>query len=473
MITLDNVSYTYPFSPTPAVSAIDFRVRPGQAVLVTGPSGCGKSTLIRLANGLCPHFYNGRLEGRVQVAGKDTRTYRLHELSSLVGTLFQDPEHQFFAMTVAEEIAFVHEWRQRSPEAIRDTVRAAAERFGLTHLLDRSLLHLSEGEKQKVVLASIVSCNPRVLVLDEPTANLDTEATVALAQTIKTFKQAGMAILIVDHRLYWLESVVDRVLIMNQGHIVEDGTFAMLTSGEGHRSPYGLRKARVDDPRPRLKAVNNRHGRLRVKNLGFAYKSGPPLFQDADMSLPRGVTALLGQNGSGKTTLARLLTGLTPMDSGRLYLGDQPIQARLLLNRASIVLQNVDHQLHMKTVREELLLSAQSILPDWRDASVDDFLDRLELRHLAERHPQSLSGGEKQRLVIACGMIKQPDVLLLDEPTSGLDGRNMELVVGLVCRAADQGACVVLISHDLELIGAACDYGLRLPLENEAYGFSG
>jgi energy-coupling factor transport system ATP-binding protein len=463
MIALDNVSYTYPFASIPAVSGIDLHVQPGEAVLVTGPSGCGKSTLIRLVNGLCPHFYDGRLEGCVRVAGKNTTAYRLHEISNQVGTLFQDPEHQFFAMTVAEEIAFVHEWRQTSPRAIRETVRAAAEQFGLTDLLDCSLLHLSEGEKQKVVLASIASCDPRALVLDEPTANLDPESTADLAATIDAFKQAGMAILIVDHRLYWLESVVDRVLIMDRGRIARDGSFSMLNDA-AVTSAHGLRKARVDDPRPKLAPARRRKGRLRVESLTFAYKNGPSLFRDADLTLSKGVTALLGQNGSGKTTLARLLTGLSPMDSGRIYLCDQPIQASVLLNRASIVLQNVDHQLHMKTVREELIVSAQSSLPDRRESSVEEYLDRLGLLHLAERHPQSLSGGEKQRLVIACGMIKQPEVLILDEPTSGLDGRNLNLVVALVRRAAEQGACVVLISHDLELIGAACDHGLRLPL---------
>jgi energy-coupling factor transport system ATP-binding protein len=463
MIDLDNVSYTYPFAPDPAVADIDLRVRPGEAVLVTGPSGCGKSTLIRLVNGLCPHFYDGVLTGSVRVDGKDTTACRLHEISNQVGTLFQDPEHQFFALTVAEEIAFVHEWRRTSPRAIRDTVRTAAERFGLTHLLDRSLLHLSEGEKQNVVLASITSFNPRVLVLDEPTANLDPEATADLADTIKAFKQAGLGILIVDHRLYWLESVADRVLIMDRGRIVRDGSFSMLNDSSLKRA-HGLRKARVNDQRPKLAQVGSRNGRLRVESLGFAYKGGPALFRDADLALPEGVTALLGKNGSGKTTLARLLTGLSPMHTGRLYFGDRPIRARTLLSRTSIVLQNVDHQLHMKTVREELIVSAQAIQQDLRESSVDEYLDRLGLRHLGERHPQSLSGGEKQRLVVACGMIKQPDVLVLDEPTSGLDGRNMELVVGLVRRAAARGACVVLISHDLELIGAACDYALRLPL---------
>jgi energy-coupling factor transport system ATP-binding protein len=288
-----------------------------------------------------------------------------------------------------------------------------------------------------------------------------------LAATIDAFKQAGMAILIVDHRLYWLESVVDRVLIMDRGRIARDGSFSMLNDA-AVTSAHGLRKARVDDPRPKLAPARRRKGRLRVESLTFAYKNGPSLFRDADLTLSKSVTALLGQNGSGKTTLARLLTGLSPMDSGRIYLCDQPIQASVLLNRASIVLQNVDHQLHMKTVREELIVSAQSSLPDRRESSVEEYLDRLGLLHLAERHPQSLSGGEKQRLVIACGMIKQPEVLILDEPTSGLDGRNMELVIGLVRQAADQGTCVVLISHDLELIGAACDHSLRLPLETDA-----
>ena len=181
MIRFEDVSYTYPFSDAPAVRDISFRVRAGELVLVSGQSGCGKTTLMRLANGLCPGYFRGKLKGRVLVDGKDTALMPLRDVSRLVGTLFQDPEQQFFALGVEDELAFVHEWRGRSAEETRERVRRAAESFGLSSVLHNSIHELSEGQKQKVGLASILSQEPRVLVLDEPTANLDPESTADLA----------------------------------------------------------------------------------------------------------------------------------------------------------------------------------------------------------------------------------------------------------------------------------------------------
>ena len=179
------------------------------------------------------------------------------------------------------------------------------------------------------------------------------------------------------------------------------------------------------------------------------------------------MTGILGDNGAGKTTLARLLTGLHTMQAGTLLLRGEAVSPDGLLRRASIVLQNTDHQLHMHTVRAELAIS---LTPESKNAEeatnrrVDELLELFNLKHLEARHPQSLSGGEKQRLVIACGMAKNPEILILDEPTSGLDGRNMRLVAGSIRTAAEQGAIVLLISHDLELLELTCHTALRLPL---------
>lgn len=483
MLCLTNVTYTYPHATEPAVRDLSLRVRPGEAVLCTGPSGCGKSTMVRLANGLCPHYYRGRLEGDVTVGGQRTAETPLHELARMVGTLFQDPENQFFALTVGDEIAFAHEWRGSEPAHTLAAVDEAARRFGIAHLLDQPIHDLSEGQKQKVALASILSLGPRAVVLDEPTANLDPEATLALADEIRALKAAGMALLIVDHRLYWLEGVVDRVVVMAEGRIVEEGEFSLLHD-DGLRTARGLRAARVADPRTALPEASGRGDALCVADLRYAHKHGPELFHGASFLLPRGVIGVLGDNGTGKTTLARLLTGLHRMHSGRLHLHGVPVRPDRMLRHGSIVLQNTDHQLHMKSVREEIAASiiaggaggaggagtarsangpasppAQSDLP-----RLPDLLDLFNLAHLADRHPQSLSGGEKQRLVIACGMAKQPEVLILDEPTSGLDGHNMRLVADAVRAAAARGAVVLLISHDLELLSITCDAALRLPL---------
>lgn len=465
MLTFEQVTYAYPGASAPAVRDISLTVAPGELVLCTGPSGCGKSTLIRLANGLCPHFFHGSLTGEVQVQETPTTATDLHDLARHVGTLFQDPENQFFALTVEDELAFSHEWRGTPADVTLDRVRSASRAFGLDDLMGASILDLSEGQKQKVALASIISLGPGVIILDEPSANLDPEATAALARELERLKAQGMAILVVDHRLYWLADVADRVLVMGEGRIVAEGGLDILRDDE-FRQSRGLRAQQVPDPRRTL-ARTGPEGVLRATGLCFAHLNGPSLFQDASFALPPGVTGVIGDNGAGKTTLARLLTGLNRLQAGELRLHGQTLRPEELLRRASIVLQNTDHQLHMHTVRSEL---AMSVAPLGRtaatdvDARVNELLGLFNLTHLAARHPQSLSGGEKQRLVIACGMAKKPEILILDEPTSGLDGRNMALVAQSIRTAADQGAVVLLISHDLELMALTCDTALCLPL---------
>lgn len=482
MIRFEEVTYTYPFSEAPAVRDISFRVRPGELVLVSGQSGCGKTTLMRLTNGLCPGYFRGELRGRVLVDGKDTALMPLRDVSRLVGTLFQDPEQQFFALGVEDELAFVHEWRGLPAEKTRERVRRAADAFGLSPVLHHSIHELSEGQKQKVGLASILSQEPRVLVLDEPTANLDPESTAALACRLRVLRESGMAILVVDHRLYWLEGVADRVVVMKHGEICAMGAFSLLED-ESLRHNCGLRDCHVEDVRRALpecsaQETDKAEEGMRVEGLTFAYKGQKSVFEKADFSLRPGVTALIGDNGVGKTTLARLLTGLNRAQEGRFFIRGREVAVKELLGRVGIVLQNADHQLHMKTVTQELevcLELAGRLRTDGKGGgahvfSVQELLELFGLETLAERHPQSLSGGEKQRLVIACAFAKKPDVLILDEPTSGLDGANMLRIARALALLAERGACVLVITHDLELMKLSCSSALRLPLESGVEG---
>ena len=461
MLRFDHVTYRYPFQSRPAVNDISFSVRPGELVLCTGPSGCGKSTLIRLANGLCPKYYRGALEGKVTLGGDSTAALSLPDIARRMGSLFQDPEQQFFALNVEDDLAFALEWRGMAPEDIRAGIMRKAGKLGITHILDSAIHELSEGQKQKVGLTSLLLQDPPALVLDEPTANLDPESTRDLADMLLKLKESGLAILVVDHRLYWLDGVADRVMVMRGGRVAEEGDFSLLRDA-ALRETCGLRADRVSDPRTTLPpAAFPAAPVLEAKNLRFGWKESSLLYDGASFGLDSGVVALIGDNGTGKTTLARLLSGLNKPLDGAFFADGRELSPRELAAKTGVVLQNADYQLHMKSVRAEIECCL-ALAGRGREETAR-LLGMFALEELAERHPQSLSGGEKQRLVIACAFAKHPGVLILDEPTSGLDGLNMRRIADALEDVAAQGVCALVITHDLELMERACSSALRLP----------
>ncbi len=483
MISFNHVSYRYPFQDTDAVSDLTFNVSPGSVVLVTGVSGCGKTTLMRLANGLCPHYYEGTLSGNVKIFGKDTQTSSVSEISELVGTLFQDPEDQFFALNVRDEMGFALKTAGIDAKTVEKRIDDVAQRLRISELLKNSISALSEGQKQRVALAEILVTLPRALILDEPSANLDPEATARLAQELNTLKNAGYAILVVDHRLHWLKDVADEVIVMKEGRICRRGFFEILND-ETLRREYGLRDAEVIDVREILPETDRHNCVLEAKGLTFDYEHSnhekgiarfkklfsstvapsdrPVLLENINFTLPIGITALIGDNGSGKTTLARLITGLN-RGEGELFVRGRLMPSNELLKHAGLVLQNADHQLQMRSVREEIRACLFAAGQDAENESqIESLLDTFSLLPLADRHPQSLSGGQKQRLVIACALAKDPDILILDEPTSGLDGENMKRVASVLNQAAADGKAVLLITHDLELLALCAQRALRM-----------
>ncbi|MCI5895980.1 MAG: ABC transporter ATP-binding protein [Candidatus Aphodousia sp.] len=491
MISFNHVSYRYPFQDTDAVSDLTFNVSPGSVVLVTGVSGCGKTTLMRLANGLCPHYYEGTLSGNVKIFGKDTQT---SSVSELVGTLFQDPEDQFFALNVRDEMGFALKTAGIDAKTVEKRIDDVAQRLRISELLKNSISALSEGQKQRVALAEILVTLPRALILDEPSANLDPEATARFAQELNTLKNAGYAILVVDHRLHWLKDVADEVIVMKEGRICRRGFFEILND-ETLRREYGLRNAEVIDVREILPETDRHNCVLEAKGLTFDYEHSnhekgiarfkklfsstvapsdrPVLLENINFTLPIGITALIGDNGSGKTTLARLITGLN-RGEGELFVRGRLMPSNELLKHAGLVLQNADHQLQMRSVREEIRACLFAAGQDAENESqIESLLDTFSLLPLADRHPQSLSGGQKQRLVIACALAKDPDILILDEPTSGLDGENMKRVAGVLNKAAANGKAVLLITHDLELLALCAQRAIRMHSLKQSNTLSG
>ncbi|MFP4053726.1 MAG: ABC transporter ATP-binding protein [Phycisphaerae bacterium] len=468
MLHLDGVTYTYPFQGEPALRDVSLRVEPGETVLVTGPSGGGKSTLLRLMNGLIPHVHGGQVDGRVALAGRDTASMSLREISRSVSTLFQDPEKQFLALTVQDEVAFALEWRESDPRAVAEKTGRAIHGFGLDELRDASIYELSEGQKQKVALAAVSALSPKVLTLDEPTANLDPRASTDLAGHLARLKAEGVTLVIADHRLAWLGGLADRVVVIDQGRVVADGDWSTLAD-DGFRMRIGLRD--VDWPDCGHLRQSNAPATdclVRWEQLTFGYRGRPMLFENADIGIHRdAVTALTGSNGCGKTTLAKLMAGLIKPRRGALRRCGQAIRARDLLSTTGMAMQNSELQLYQRSAIGEVIHAAGGQGNRLKRAEALGWLTRFGLEGIADRHPQSLSGGQKQRLVVACAAARAGDLLILDEPTSGLDGAQMHALADLLEERRAAGLSCLVITHDLELIARVCTHELRLPIDGD------
>jgi len=468
MIHAVNLSYTYPFQKQPALRGVSFELERGAAMLITGPSGCGKSTLLRIINGLIPNHYKGGLEGNLTVATLKMPV-DMQQLSRYVGTILQHPDDQFMATTVEDEVALALEWQQLPAAAISERVDNALQALKLERLRNRSVFTLSQGEKQKCVLAAILALEPDVIVMDEPTANLSPEATDELREICLELKKRRITLVIVDHRLYWLHGVLDQVLVLNDGQTVfqaqkTDGEPLELLQKHQAAEKWGLRALAITRRQlPEVSAPDN--PAVEVSNLTFRYpRTNSDIFSDFAAAVPgAAVTALVGANGAGKTTLARLLCGLEKPRHGKIRHCGKAFSAKNLRRSTAFVMQQMEVQLYMRSVLEELLYSAPRSAPAaQRRQAADHWLQVFRLQELALRHPHSLSGGEKQRLVIACALIKQPQLLILDEPTSGLDGANMRIIAEQIIAFAAKGGAVLLITHDLELLALAAEYQITL-----------
>lgn len=496
--------------PYAGVRDVNLRVGAGECVLLVGGSGCGKTTVTRLANGLAPSFFPGRMDGCVLIDGRDAAGMESWEVARAVGSVFQNPRTQFFNVDSTGEVAFALESQGLPEEEVRARTQATIAELGIGHLADRGIFSLSGGEKQRIAYASVWAAHPGNLVLDEPTSNLDEDAIKDLRRYVISAKRQGVAVLVAEHRLWWLADVADEVILICEGRV------ARRMSGEEFRAldagacaTMGLRVVDLRDVRPcgggaagesaggcdgglpsggGLAGIGGElagsaggpavaSGKfasgtvpagiplLRVEHLSASYgkrKSRRQVLADVSFSLYAGeVVALVGRNGAGKTTLSRTLAGLHREDGGRALLNGAPVTPKERLARCAMVLQDVNYQLFAESVRAEVTFGLEGAArPD--DERVDEILDELGLLAYAERHPHTLSGGQKQRLAIAACVAGGKDVLIFDEPTSGLDLASCMQVAALLRELAGQGRAVMVVTHDPEFMAAACSRVLRL-----------
>ncbi|MDR1422892.1 MAG: energy-coupling factor ABC transporter ATP-binding protein [Coriobacteriales bacterium] len=477
MLNIEAVNFHYGETHEQCLHDVSLHVKAGECVLLCGESGCGKTTVTRLVNGLIPHFYEGEFSGKVVVSGLDVTKTMPDVLAGTVGSVFQNPRSQFFSLDTTGEIAFGCENLGLSPAEIRERVKKTSAELGIERLLDRDIFALSGGEKQLIAIAAAYALSPEVFVFDEPSSNLDWNAVGELAHLMLRLKQAGRTLIVAEHRLYWLAGPIDRVVYLRGGRIAGDWqAAAFLALPERERAELGLRALNPEALRPSASMVvweqapmqeqAPTQGRtapnLRVSDLSAWYKRGEPVLRGISFEARPGESvAILGGNGAGKTTLARTLCGLNRKAVGKITLNGSKLSPKARAGPFYLVMQESGYQLFTDSVENELLLSKNRRSRPTSE-KVGEILESLSLTDFRERHPMSLSGGQRQRTAIGTAMAHEAEVLIFDEPTSGLDYQNMRRVVAVIEQLRAEGKAVFIITHDYELLLAACTRALVL-----------
>jgi energy-coupling factor transport system ATP-binding protein len=444
----ESLSFAYPGSAAPALRDLSAGLAPGQVTLVLGRSGSGKSTLLRAFAGLVPHFHGGRFSGRVEVAGLDTRRHGPARLAGTVATLFQDPEDQVVFTRVLNEVAFGLENVGTPPREIEARALEALKSVGAEHLAGRLVTTLSGGELQRVCLASTVALEPRLLLLDEPTSQLDPEAAEALVElALRLARDRGAAVLLSEQRPALPLEICDRVLFLEDGCLTFDGSVGLARTWlEEHHPSFVSASGDVAVHLDHLGEVVSR-----MDSVSFAYEDQLLVLDAASLELRRGeIVALVGPNGSGKTTLAKLAAGLL-----------EPLRGRVdRRGRATYLSQDPGRYVLRERADEEVAVGVGGDL-----ASAGRALADVGLAGYEHRHPRDLSTGERERLALAAVLAPEPDLLVLDEPTRGVDPERKLELAGLIRANTDRATLVV--THDVAFARAVADRVVSLASDRE------
>jgi len=445
MLESQNLAYSYD-GKTQILRSVDLQIRQGEVVVLTGLTGSGKSTLAKCLSGFIPRSIEGEFSGEIIIDGENSNDYSIAEMSRLVSLVQQDPDSQICTLKVSDEVAFGPENYEFELKSIEKLVESSLFAVGAPHLHNRNTHTLSGGEKQRLAIASMLSCQPKYLILDEPSASLDPKGILLLRKILSQLKDKNVGVLCIEHNLDAIRPVADRILSISNGTITD----------------WDQIQIEEQTLTPTPTTVSSKKPLLALEGIDFSYGS-TKVIQDVSLNIYEGeIIALMGGNGSGKTTLVSLLGGLLKPDNGHVHLGETPISDMDRTNitkRVSVVFQNPNHQIFERTVWKEQILTSQ-ILDNMCEDSIErsrNLLNSANLGNFVDRNPFSLSHGQKRRLNITSTIAHLPDILLLDEPFIGQDQEGKSFILNAITETASANGTALVVTHNPNLAKKHCN----------------
>lgn len=440
-ISLENVYFKYDREGSLILNNINMNIDYGQITLLAGFSGSGKSTIFSLICGIIPNLQAGLFKGSIKINGEEVYKKSLDYITSKVGMIMQNPEEQIIQELVSDELAFGCENLNMDPEKIDYNIKKYADMFMLN--LNDTTRTLSGGEKEKLIAASILAMGHKIIVLDEPLANLDMRSSIILMDKLEELKNNGYAILVIEHRTDIIKKYIDKLYYLDEGKInlydvsILDGNFSSMII------------------LPKSNNIGNKI--LEIKNLNYKVKK-KTILENINLDIYEGEKLLIkGENGAGKTTLIKAITGVLKLKKNMIKSKDTKFKSKKWYKEIGVVYQNPNYQLIMKSVFDEVRFYTSS------DEEAESYLKRFNLYEYSSLHPQLLSLGQKRKLTVLCALAKKPRIIILDEPTVGQDFSSLKMICGEIeAYHENSNATIITITHDQRCQDAFCDRSIEV-----------
>ncbi|EFU78914.1 ABC transporter ATP-binding protein [Lactobacillus iners] len=455
MLTIRNAYLSYPDRKI-VLKKLNLNIKTGECVVLTGISGSGKSSILNLINGLATRYDNCKISGEVLFQHHDIVKLELYQIAQLIASVFQNPKTSFFNVNTTMELLFFLENNGVPRQEMQKRLSDLLNLFPIANLLNRNIFELSGGERQILSIATAYISGVQCVLLDEPSANLDSKYIKIVAKMLAILKKRGVTLLVAEHRLYYLMDVADRVLVVANGTISQEYSISKFKQlSEKKLYAMGLRTRQEVQLKPFSPMTS---GEFYIKSL---YKKliNHQILKIRDLSLKKGnIYGVVGLNGSGKTSLIKALLGVDKKCQVAIYLDDKLLSTRQRIKLSSWVMQDVNNQLFTDSVMAEIKLGIGNISVD----KINQVIKKLKLSSLLDRHPLSLSVGQKQRVAIASTILSQKTLLYFDEPTSGMDYLNMIAISKLLRDSSTNNNIIIIVSHDVEFLNQTVDHVIKL-----------